>query len=73
MRVNTDKLRGKMVEHRFTVRRLSEELGLNESTFYRKLNSDGLDFSVGEMHRVVDALELTNKEACEIFLDRNSQ
>lgn len=73
MRVNVDKLRGKMVEHRFTVRKLSEELGINEATFYRKLNSSGLDFTIGEMHHIVDALGLNNSEAIDIFLAANSQ
>ena len=56
-----------------TVEAIAKKIGINRSTFYRKLSSDGEKFTIGEVHRMVDALPITTEEAVHIFLADNSQ
>lgn len=52
---------------------LANKLGIDASTLSRKMKSDGLSFTVGQMHKIVDVLGLTADEAKQIFLQGNSQ
>lgn len=72
MQVNVSKLRGKIVESGLSNEKVAEALGIDGSTFFRKLKADGLSFSIGQMHGMVDVLHLTPAEACDIFLSQNS-
>lgn len=45
-------------------KKISEALGINEATFYRKLKADG-DFSREEINKLIDILRIENPE--EIF------
>ena len=73
MRVNVAKLRGKFVEQGVTQEQVSTAIRIDKSTFSRKMKSDALDFSIGEMHNIVKYLNLTADEAKDIFLSANSQ
>jgi len=68
MRVDTDRLRVKIKEQRMTQRSLSRAMSIDKSTFSRKMKSDALDFTIGEMHLIADVLNLSKQEAREIFL-----
>ena len=68
MKADMDKLRGKIVENKMTHEELALKIGINPSTLSRKLKSEGLDFTVGEMHKIANALNLTDNEAIQIFL-----
>ena len=68
MRVNTDMLRGKIVENGLTQERVASMIGMDRSTFSRKMKSEALDFSVEEMHKLCGILTLTDEEAIQIFL-----
>lgn len=63
--LNTDKLRGKMVENKVTVKTLSHKLGINPSTFYRKLKNNS--FEIGEANKITSLLGLSSSEATAIF------
>jgi hypothetical protein len=62
------KLRGKIVEAGTTQEAVADLIGVDRSTFYRKVKSDGAAFTVGEVHKIVTAIPLTQEEAIEIFL-----
>lgn len=66
--MNTNKLRGKMVENGLTVDTLANEMNIDRSTLYRKLDA-GEKFTVGEARKIKDILGLSNEEASAIFLD----
>lgn len=66
--VNVMKLRGIMVEKGFTQESLSKAIGIHISTLNRKLK-DGEDFTIGETNKIVEVLQLTKKEAMEIFFN----
>ena len=73
MNASMDKLRGKIVECGMTHEKLATLLGIDASTLSRKMKSNGLTFTVGQMHQIVDILNLTADEAKQIFLRQNSQ
>lgn len=68
MRVNVDLLRGKIIERRTTYENVADKVGIDRSTFYRRLKEQGINFKIGEIHSMVEAIPLTNNEAIEIFL-----
>lgn len=68
--MNANKLKGKIVERGLNVAKAAELIGVNKSSFYRKLN--GFDkLTVNEAVRLKEVLGLTNLEALEIFLTRS--
>ena len=66
--MNVRKFLGKLVECGMNIESISEKMGLNPSTVYRKIRSTGLNFSIGEMHKIVSILGLSKEEAVSIFL-----
>lgn len=68
MTASMNRLRGVIRERDLTQQEVSEKLGIDPSTFYRKLASGGLAFTIGEMHRLADILQLTPEESAQIFL-----
>ena len=68
MDTSMNRLRGKIRERGLTQQQVSEKIGIDPSTFYRKLASGGLAFTVGEMHKLADVLQLTPEESTQIFL-----
>lgn len=71
--MNILKLKGKIVEKGMTNTNFAEKIGLPYTTFYRRLENNGKDFTIGEVERIVNALGLTQNEAIEIFLGWKSQ
>ncbi len=67
MKTNMDKLKGKITERGITKGELATKIGMDESTFYRKMKADGLAFTVGQMHKMVDVLGITADEAKTFF------
>ena len=72
MQVDIAQLRGKIAARGMTQEMLARAIHIDKSTFSRKMKSNALDFSVGEMHQIVDVLGLSKAEAEEIFLSQNS-
>lgn len=68
MHTDVNRLRGKIAEKRMTNEELASKIGMDPSTFYRKMKADGLAFTVGQMHKIVAELSLTAEEASAIFL-----
>ena len=65
--VNTDKLRGKMVENRVTSDMVADAIKCSRSTVYRKIRDGGDDFTVGEVTIIASMLHLTTPEINDIF------
>jgi DNA-binding phage protein len=65
--MNTNKLKGKMVENEITVTILAEKLGIDKSTLYRKLSNQGEKLSIKEVNEIVKILGLTKEESLAIF------
>ena len=73
MQVNVNKLRGKIAESGLSNEMVAKKIGIDGSTFFRKMKSDALTFSIGQMHSLVSVLKMTPDEATDIFLSQNSQ
>ena len=65
---NMAKLKGKIAECGMTQEEVAERLGADSSTFSRKMKADGLSFTVEQMHKLVEILNMTPQEAIQIFL-----
>ena len=67
MVVNTAKLKGKIIERGNTQENVANAIGMDRTTFYRKLKDGGDKFTIGEIHRIVSAVPLSKDEAIDIF------
>lgn len=65
--MNANRLKGKIVEKGLNVEKLCKIIGMDKSTFYRKLN-DFEKFTIGDAVKIKDALELSDQEATDIFI-----
>lgn len=65
--MNVAKLKAKIVEREMNVEALADMIGMERSALYRRLN-DADKMSIIEAIKIKDALGMTNKEACDIFL-----
>lgn len=65
--MNLNKLRGKMVEQGVRVSDLAQKTGISESALYRKFGNFE-KITIGEAVVIKEVLNLTEAEACEIFL-----
>lgn len=63
-----DKLKAKIKACHLSVKDVSDELGIDQSTYYRKVAASGENFSVAQVKRLAELLHLTSEEAQEIFL-----
>lgn len=68
MKTDMDKLRGKIAERGMNNEEVASSLGMNPSTFYRKMKANGLAFTVGQMQKMVEVLGMSSDEAKQIFL-----
>lgn len=67
MVVNTARLKGKIIERGNTQENVANAIGMDRTTFYRKLKDGGDKFTIGEIHRIVSAVPLSKDEAIDIF------
>ena len=68
--VNVNKLKGKIVERNLTIEKLANEIGVNKSTLYRKLDGCGEGFLIKEADEIVKILKLDAEEAAAIFFSQ---
>lgn len=65
--VNVNKLRGRMVEQEVNADKMAELLGINRSTFYRKLENNGELFTIREVQLMSKVLKLNLADVNSIF------
>ncbi|MHC1785467.1 MAG: XRE family transcriptional regulator [Christensenellales bacterium] len=68
MEKNMSKLKGLIVEKGTTQQYVAKQAGINRSTFYRKLQSGGGEFTANEIRIIGLILGLTGEEILTIFL-----
>lgn len=72
---NMNKLRGKIVEHGYTVATLAERIRMDlcircpRSTLYRRIAEGGQSFTVREIRALATLLHLSMQDIKAIFLD----
>lgn len=67
MNIDVNRLKGKTVEKGLTGEKMAIALGIDQSTYYRKLGDGGGTFTISQVARIVEILSLTNEERTEIF------
>ena len=65
--VNVNKLKGKLVENGLNVEAVSNKIGMDKATFYRRLADNGESFTIGEADAISKVLNLTKDEVNNIF------
>ena len=68
MPVDVERIKIRMNEMDLTVKDVVNALGIDESTYYRKMANSGKTFSVEQAQKLSILLDLTKQEASEIFL-----
>lgn len=68
--MNIQKLKGKIVEVGTTQEAVADAVGMDRSTFYRKMRRLGNTFTVEEMNRMVKCIPLSTDEAVAIFFNK---
>ncbi|WP_197041696.1 XRE family transcriptional regulator [Robinsoniella sp. KNHs210] len=65
--MNVQMLKGKIVEACTTQEAIADTIGMNRSTFYRKMKNMGNTFTVEQMKKMVDVIPLSTEDAINIF------
>ena len=69
MAANMEKLRQFVKAKNISFELLAKAAGIDLSTFYRKVKSGGDNFTIGEVHAMVDGELMNRDEAIHIFLE----
>ena len=66
--INTLKLKAKLKEKNLTQEEVANRLGINPSTFNKKINNEiGETLTIQEATNLKNILEITNKDMVDIF------
>ena len=66
--MNTQEVKKRMENMHISVAKMSKELGMDPSTYYRKRNRNGEDFSALDLMVFKRVLQMNNQEAQDILL-----
>lgn len=69
MGANMEKLRQFAKAKNISFELLAKAAGIDLSTFYRKIKSGGDNFTIGEVHAMVNGELMSREEAIYIFLE----
>lgn len=64
---NTERLKNALKERHITIEQASKRLGVNPSTFYRKMSRDCDTFTVSEVGELAMLMNLDSKAMQDIF------
>lgn len=67
--MNTQMLKGKILESGTTQEAIADIIGMSRCTFYRKMKKNGNTFTVEEMNKIVKTIPLSKEEAISIFFN----
>ena len=67
MQVNTRRIVGRIAELGLTGESVAKAIGVNPSTYYRKMAGGGEKFTIAQVQRLAELLDFTKDEAATIF------
>ena len=70
--VNVQRLKSKMQEKNISVEKASQALGMNSATFYRRIARNGENFTIDEVGKLADLLDMEWETLLSIFFDRET-
>lgn len=65
--MNANKLKGMIIANGMNIEQIADEIGIDRSSMYRKLNSFE-KITIGEAIKIKEVLNMSNEQAAEIFL-----
>lgn len=65
--MNVNKLKGKIVENGLNVSQLAVSIGVDRTTLYRKLTSNGETLTISEAEKIAKVLNLSMEDVKAIF------
>lgn len=68
--VNTNKLKGKIVECGMNISELAELIGIDKATLYRKINANGQTITIKEADLISKELKLSKEEVNDMFFSQ---
>lgn len=68
MAVKTEELKARMLMCGITAKDLANALGINESTYYRRMANHGATFTVEQAQKIAEILRMSRDDAVDIFL-----
>lgn len=68
--VNIDRLKAALRERNITIEQASEHIGVNQATFYRRISRDGEKFTVSEVGKLAELLNMDSQTMNRIFFDK---
>ncbi len=69
--MNTPKFKALLVAQQLSIEDLATKIGVDKSTIYRKIASNGDNFTVGEAKRIAEILDLSAEDSAQIFFAQN--
>lgn len=66
--MNTQRVKERMEEKHITAVTMAKELGMNPSTYFRKMQKNGGEFSVLDLMVFKRVLEMNEQDAVDILL-----
>ena len=67
--VNTEMLRALMKRKNITVEQAAKEMNMNQATFYRRISAGGEKFTIGEVTKLAEILNMEEETIQNIFFD----
>lgn len=67
--VDVSSLKNIIIKQNLSIELLSEKIGIDKSTFYRKLKENGKKFTIEEVIKMSQVLKLNSKQVDEIFFN----
>ena len=68
--VNINLLKDTLKEGSINIETAASKIGIDASTFYRRLQRDGSNFTVEEVGKLAELLNLSSEELQRIFFER---
>jgi hypothetical protein len=69
--INTNKLKGKIVENGLSVADVAKSIGISVASLYRKIDGEGDTMFVKDAYAIGQLLQLTDEEMNSIFFASN--
>lgn len=67
--ININKLKKEITKKNLSIEELSEKIGIDKSTFYRRLEYNGKKFTIEEVIKISKVLNLDRKKVDDIFFN----
>ena len=68
--VNIERLKAVMKERNISIKDASDAMGMDEATYYRRMKGKGEKFTLMEVEKLAEMLDLEGEDVQEIFFSK---